>query len=439
MRMKHRMAALAGMVLLSGCDLERSNPNAPTQEAVLTSPDGIVALAVGVQARYGQSTADFIYSSGLVTDEFGAVSAALVTISDAEGGFVTQGAGFVASVWNASYRTVKSANDLINNAPNVGLDTATTSGILALSYVLKAAALGDVLQSFQRLPIVTYGVTQPVFVSRAEALDAVLALLDSAEASLNTIPPSVQFTGTILARGFDLRNTLFAYRARYLRLKGDNAGAVMASDSVRRTVFSVLPYDAINRNPVFTFSSGSSGVLPRDDFRVSGGASEAARVAFHVTAAAIVGRLATTLLDNFARYGSNSASIPTYYPDEPLLIKAEALTNLGQLTQAQAVLDSVRTDCGGLVTSDPNACRPALVGTLTAPALLAEIYANRRYELFATGLRWEDTRRQGLVGKTSSGKRCWLPYPIGERNGNSNVPADPEGPDAPTFPATCTS
>ena len=95
-------------MLIAGCDLEKSNPNAPTQEAVLTSPDGIIAVAVGVQARYGQSTADFTYSSGLVTDEFGAVSAALVTISDAEGGVVPPGAGFVANVWNSSYRTVKS-------------------------------------------------------------------------------------------------------------------------------------------------------------------------------------------------------------------------------------------------------------------------------------------------------------------------------------------
>lgn len=438
MRMKLRAAALAGTVLLAGCNLDRTNPNAPTQEAVLSTPEGIIAVAVGVQARYGQSTADFIYSSGLVTDELGAISSALVTISDAEGGFVAPGAGFVASVWNSSYRTVKSANDLIAKAPGVALDPATRSGIMALAYTLKAAALGDVLQSFRELPIDTYGKEQPTFVSRAVALDAVLALLDTAESTLNALAPSPEFTGTILARGFDLRNTIFAYRARYLRLKGDNAGAITATNEVSRTVFSVLPYDAVNRNPVFTFSSGSSGVLPRDEFRVSGGTAEAARVAFHVTAAAITGRIGTPL-DNFARYGVNSASIPLYYPDEPRLIKAEALTNLGQLAEAQAVLDSVRTDCGGLVPNDPNPCLPALVGTLTAPELLAEIYLNRRYELFATGLRWEDTRRLGLVGRTSAGKRCWLPYPIGERNANKEVPADPEGADAPAFPATCTS
>ena len=101
-------------------------------------------------------------------------------------------AGFAASVWNGSYRTVKSANDLINSVNGVTLDPGTRSGILAMAYVLKAAALGEVLQTFEQLPIDTYRTTQPTFVSRDVALDAVLALLDSAEATLeafNMWPP----------------------------------------------------------------------------------------------------------------------------------------------------------------------------------------------------------------------------------------------------------
>ena len=54
-----------------------------------------------------------------------------------------------------------------------------------------------------------------------------------------------------------------------------------------------------------------------------------------------------------------------------------------------------------------------LAGQLNATDLRAEIYRNRRFELFATGLRWEDTRRLGQVGRTFAGKRCWLLYTIG--------------------------
>jgi hypothetical protein len=98
----------------------------------------------------------------------------------------------------------------------------------------------------------------------------------------------------------------------------------------------------------------------------------------------------------------------------------------------------VRTDCPGLVATDPNACLPPLAAQLDAPALIAEIYENRKYELYATGLRWEDMRRLGQVGATSVAKRCWLPYPIAERNGNpANVPENPEGEDPPPAPAQC--
>jgi hypothetical protein len=190
------------------------------------------------------------------------------------------------------------------------------------------------------------------------------------------------------------------------------------------------------RNPLNVLASGSSGVLPRDAFRLAAAAGDG-RVTFHVTAAAITGRIGTPL-DNYARYNDAAASIPTYYPDEALLIKAEALVNLNQLAAAKAVVDSVRTDCTGRVPNDPNACLPPSAALLTRDALLAEIYENRRFELFATGLRWEDTRRLGTVGAGAPGKRCWLPYTIGERNANpANVPLDPEGTDAPAFPATC--
>jgi starch-binding outer membrane protein, SusD/RagB family len=104
----------------------------------------------------------------------------------------------------------------------------------------------------------------------------------------------------------------------------------------------------------------------------------------------------------------------------------------------------VRTDCTGVGRGldDPKACLPPLAGALTQVELLNEIYVQRRYELFATGLRWEDSRRRGLIrgpapspAVPSDGQRCWLPYAIGDRNANPNVPADPAEPTA--FPASC--
>jgi hypothetical protein len=134
-------------------------------------------------------------------------------------------------------------------------------------------------------------------------------------------------------------------------------------------------------------------------------------------------------------------------PDEALLIKAEALAHQNQLAAAQAALDSVRTDCtGGRGLDDPKACLAPLGGQLTQQQLITEIYKQRKYELFSTGLRWEDARRSSaIIGPTAapavptSGQRCWLPYAVGDRNANPNattkVLPDPTEPSS--FPAGC--
>ena len=164
---------------------------------------------------------------------------------------------------------------------------------------------------------------------------------------------------------------------------------------------------------------------------------------FVVPSTTVTGRVGA-LLDPWNRYSNPSNPLPVYFPDEALLIKAEALANTGQLAQAQAVLDSVRTDCtGNRGIDDPKACLAPLVGALTQAELIDEIYRQRRYELLGTGLRWEDSRRRSLIrGPVAApavpldGQRCWLPYAIGDRNANPNVPADPAEPT--TFPSGCT-
>ena len=434
---RRALAAALCAAPLAGCDLDTQNPNAPQQDVALTTAEGIAGLAVGLQSRYLSSTGNFIYSAGLIAEELGAASTALASIREAELGRVENTAGITSDVWFSEYRTIKTANDIINNAPTVPLDApGTTSGIMALAYTLKAGAIGELVQSYQQIADDDYGNPTPAFISRADALARALAALDSADAQLNATPASATFTTRILGTGFDLRNTTRAFRARLLRLTGPTnlAATLAAANSVSRTASAVLQATDQSVNPLFNTSGGSSGALPRDAFRL---AADTARANYHVAVAAVTGF--SQPLDNYRRYGAATSSIPLYYPDEVLLIKAEALVGLGRLAEAQAVVDSVRTDCPGLVAGDPNACLPPLGLPRTAAELTAEIYANRRFELFGTGLRWEDARRQGLTGATSVAKRCWLPYPNAERNANpAGVPAnDPEGVVAPPAPAAC--
>jgi hypothetical protein len=452
MRRLTRPASLAlAAVSLAGCSLDLQNPNAPTEQQVTTSPDGVIALATGLQGRFATSYGNFGYMAGLVTDEFAATSAALISISDAEQGAVAPGTGVADNVFNSIYRTVRAADDLLTGAGALSaqFEPGTRSGLRALAYALKAEALGEALQSYQRIPIQTYGVTAPTYVPRSQALPYVRALLDSAAAELSATPPSAFFTTSILTPGVSLPNVIQLFRARYARVAGDDATALSAANAVARTgpgALSLLTFPAPGVNPYANVTGGTQGIAPRRQYRLSM-LPQDQRFAYFVTpSTTLTGRVGAPL-DPFNRYASPQAPLPVYFPDEALLIKAEALANGNQLAAAQAALDSVRTDCtGGRGLDDPKACLPALAGQLTQAQLLTEIYAQRRYELFGTGLRWEDARRRGTVrgpvaapAVPTDAQRCWLPYAVGDRNANPNATtaALPDPAEPSTFPAGC--
>jgi hypothetical protein len=433
---------------LVACNLDLQNPNQPTEGQVTSSPDGVIALATGLQGRFSQSYGNYAYMAGLVTDEFASTTAALISISDAEQGSVPPGAGIAENVFNSEYRTVRTADDLLTGAATLAgqFDPGTLSGLRALAFALKAESLGEALQSYQQIPINTFGVTAPTYVARAEALALVRTLLDSAETEIATTPPSTFFNANILTPGVSLPNVIHLFRARYARMGGDDATAIAASNLVARSgpvAMSVLTFPAPSVNFYANVTGGTNGIAPRRQWRLSMTGGDQRFTWFVVPSTTATGRVGA-LLDPWLRYAGPQNPLPVYFPDEALLIKAEALANTNQLAQSQAVLDSVRTDCtGNRGIDDPKACLAPLVGALTQAQLITEIYNQRRYELLGTGLRWEDSRRRNLIrgpvaapGVPLDGQRCWLPYAIGDRNSNPNVPPDPAEPT--TFPSGCT-
>ncbi|HEY6089246.1 MAG TPA: RagB/SusD family nutrient uptake outer membrane protein [Gemmatimonadaceae bacterium] len=452
MRMMRQYLGAVAALSLAACNLDLQNPNQPTTERVTTSADGVIALATGLQGRFAQSYGNFGYMAGLVNDEFASTTAALVSISDAEQGSVPPGTGVSDNVFNSIYQTVRTADDLLTgaNALSGQLEPGTKSGLRALAWALKAESLGEALQSYQKIPINTYGVTAPTYVTRAEALVTVRALLDSAETEIAATPPSTFFNNSILTPGVSLPNVIHLFRARYARVGGDDATALAAANQVARTGppgMSVLTFPAPAVNFYANVTGGTNGIAPRRQWRTSMEAGDQRFNWFVVPSTTLTGRIGAQL-DPWNRYSNPQSPLPVYFPDEALLIKAEALANTGQLVQAQAVVDSVRTDCtGNRGIDDPKPCLPALVGTLSQAQLIAEIYNQRRYELLGTGLRWEDSRRRSLIRGPApapavplDGQRCWLPYSVGDRNANPNatraVLPDPAEPT--TFPSGCT-
>ncbi len=448
MRMTRQCLVAFAAASLAACNLDLKNPNSPTESEVTTSADATIGLATGLQGRFAQSYGNFAYMAGLVNDEFASTTAALISISDAEQGSVPPGTGIGENVFNSIYRTVRTADELLagSDALAAQFDAGTRSGLRALAFVLKAESLGEALQSYQTIPIKTFGEIAPVYVPRAEALAYVRALLDSAAAEIAATPPSTLFNSSILTPGVNLPNTIQLFRARYARMANDDATALTASNNVARSgtsALSVLTFPAPGVNFYANVTGGTNGIAPRRQWRLSMTAGDQRFAYFVDPSKPQTGRVGA-LLDSWLRYASPQAALPVYFPDEALLIKAEALANTGQLAASQAALDSVRTDCpGNRGIDDPKACLPPLVGALTLPQLIAEIYSQRRYELLGTGLRWEDSRRRNLIrGPVAApavpldGQRCWIPYAIGDRNANPNVPADP--PEPTTFPSGCT-
>jgi hypothetical protein len=425
--------ALAAILALSGCDLDRANPNAPSQGTILTERQGIVALAVGLQARFGSGMSAFIFPGGLISDELGTPIAALQSYKDAEVGALADTYAAVEDPWGTHYQTIKTADDLIENAADVGLGDETLSGILALSYLMKGMSLGDLLQQYQQI-IVNPRATPTVFVDRTTALAAVSALLDSAATQAGLFTTRPEFDGSIKTAGLSLRNTIFAMQARYHRLANNWNAALAAANQVDTAVVSFMNFSDQAINPVFDLSSRSSYIRPRDTIRVAAEAGDA-RVAFILGGPTVQGTVRP--IRSFTQYSATTSPIAFYYPGEIMLIKAEAWANTGQLALAAQMVNYVRTRCGG-ASNQPKACLAALPATSldTRDEIVAEIYRQRKYELYGLGLRWEDVRRLGLVSATSAfAKRCWLLYPNSERNTNPAVPANPADP--PATPSTC--
>jgi hypothetical protein len=111
---------------------------------------------------------------------------------------------------------------------------------------------------------------------------------------------------------------------------------------------------------------------------------------------------------------TNTAPIPVFTRDELTLIRAEALARLNRLPEAIVQINIVRGLAGlaGKTAAD----------LPTQAAVLDQIFFERTYSLFSTGLHWADERR---FGKISLAKVRYLPYPASVRATNPNTPANP--------------
>ncbi|MEM1128467.1 MAG: RagB/SusD family nutrient uptake outer membrane protein [Bacteroidota bacterium] len=437
---------LLGAVLCTvpACDLSFDNPNAAGESEVLSTPDGLRALAVGMRRTYAVTTYNAVVrTSGLTAREF-AVVVGFTNPQEIElgGDVLPPENGILGTLWSSNYRVMDMAEQLIANV-EVFSDPATQASFRAYGHLFKAMALGNLAQFYEQYPISIDPNGDATFESRERGLQEAVSLLEAALGVLSgqTVPTSFQ-RSVLGTDDFDLVQTLNAYLARYQNMLGNQAEAISAAQAALAdpSAVSVFVYEAGNgnENPLFLQTTEEPATLrPLDNFGFDPAEFvvpfEDGRLAFYLESRDEIGessRLPVETMRGF--YDTIDEPIPLYLPGEMLLIQAEAQARQGNLGAAVDLLNQVRTK-----TDDPfgvNAGLPAYDGAQTPEAVLEDIYRNRRVELFLTGLSLEDSRRFARPAPPSpptfdsfNRNRNFYPYPEEERDNNPNVPADPAG------------
>ena len=404
--------------ILASCNLDLENPNAPTEEEIVTSRDGIIAVAVGMQAQFAQSIDDWVVTNSLVTDEWGTRSIALLSyISLFTGDNFDVAYDVVLQPYARAYQVVNSANIVLEGVQNLALGVGLEAGLSATANLFKAMALGFAYQQYEELAVDVDPAGAPT-VPRAQVLDSVIVLLERARTAYASVAAAelTEFNARALGPGVNLPNTIDAMLARYYLFDGRYAEAITAADRVSQTVISELRYPAPTINPVRNLAFGLNyvGGLLRGFARQAQPGDARVQYWLDTLAATQVANPPDTLLKPLRKYSGVNEPFPLYLPDEMKLIKAEALTRQGgaaNFAAAATLLNEVRTDNVAQVDEPVAQQLPLLPTALdTEDELLNEIAYQRRYELYEQGLRWEDTRRLGTA-RTTTPTFDFLPIP----------------------------
>lgn len=425
MKSLNTIALAAALTLgVTACDLELTNPNNPTEEAVITDPNGLVGVAVGMQRQFAFAIDDYMVTNSLVTDEWGTRTLALISYQSLlTGQNFDPGYDVVTAPWANSYNVIKSANTVLAGAANVDLHPNLRAGMVATAKLFKAMAFGMMIQQYERV-IITISAEGSLPQPRAVVLDTILTLLESARADIAPLTEAqlAEYRTRVASTGFDLRNTIDAMLARYYLIAGQYTNAIAASDRVNKTILSVIPFAAPDRNPINNLAFGLNYVAGLRSFATQAEAGDQRpNYWLQTTVAGPAANPPDTLLYFLRKYSTQNEPFPLYFPDEMKLIKAEALARTNQLVPALALVNEVRTQTTSTL-DEPVAGLPPIV-LVTQAQILAEIARQRRYELYEQGLRWEDTRRFGTE-VTTTPTLLWLPIPTRECDFN---PANPCG------------
>ncbi|WP_198146895.1 RagB/SusD family nutrient uptake outer membrane protein [Maribacter thermophilus] len=427
------------IILLASCETDFDNPNAATAEETFSTREGILASAVGLQQLYSTTGVRWIVETPAITTREGGITTTYQNMIELEDGgtALPNFNSNVQGLWSTMLRVVKIAEDIESNALNIDLEAGTQAGLIAHAKLFKAMAIGSLAQNFEQVVVETNNDNSAEFVSRIQAYETAISLLNEAKSTIATTPVSSEFTNAVTLGNIDLTNTVNAYLARYNLFAGNYEAAITAANDVDPSSTSTFAYDSQNLNPIWNrvFLNNAPNFKPRDNFGLP---SEFVfdpadgRFDFYLVPLDETNQNGLPIEDLSGFFNVNTGSIPLYIPDEMNLILAEANLRKSSpdITAAINALNDVLTDTDDVFGINANAA--AYSGASTVEALLLETYKNRRAELFLSGLSLEDSRRFGRPEPSGASmnydeerNRNFYPYPDTERNSNPNTPDDP--------------
>lgn len=412
---------LLGALALGACDMDLTDPNNPSEDLAITTPEGLRQVAIGLQASYSNQLVDPVYTVGLVTDEIGAIPETFESFQDADLGREIDGTeGPSTGSWFGMYNVIRTADVVINNAANVGLSSGYADGLEALGKFYKGLAFGQLYQIYAAAPIdVGPNIPNPEFETREAVITEALDLLEQARTQAASAP--AEFFSQVVAPGFDLENSINAMIARFSLMAERYDDAQTAAQRVDLGVFSEFRSESLDANSLWVmwYASGNAYALRAEEAFWANADPADQRGDYWIEEAVITDAEGNALpLDDVARYMERSASYPVYLPDEMKLIEAEVYARDGQLGLARDLLNEVRTQCTSPLP-EPVACLPELTATdlPTQADVLDAILEERGFELYLQAVRWSDLRRFNEPTKYD-----FMPTPIAECDRNTNAP-----------------
>jgi hypothetical protein len=435
--MKKIFLILLTSASLVACKQDFTNPGAINSNDAFTTPRTLAGVAVGLQNAYSIGRLSAVYNgitaAGALTNEFRLMNAGNTDEANlfAGGNAVDNLNGIVGNMWTWNNKVIFDADNVLAGANKLG-DKNYAAGLIAYASIYKALAIGNLCMFFEQIPAAPGTSSAPAtFQTRIEGYRRAVSTLRAAQTALAANIPGADFYANVptTVNAVFFTNTLNALIARYSLFAGDFATALSASLLVPSSYGgSVMAYDAVTTNPIFTTVTATNNVYQILDSTLGLPATLAPalndqRISFYTSInASIAPRYRIRGFFTVA-----TQAIPIYVPGEMNLIRAECYVRQATPNLASAVTE-INTIRQKTAAADPfgiGASTTAYTGTVDAASLTSEIYRQRCIELCMSGMRLEDSRRLGRPA--SERKRNFFPYPTREKDNNPNTPLDPAG------------